>query len=539
MIERRMYPTEVYNLYHGPQYSRPSFYAGPFRSYSLPSRPAELGLAQLRQHQHHQQIINYQNHFQFQPVFSQPPAVMEYMQPEELEQFQKLSNEYQPEATGPLVSNKLPSSAITTEYAAADPIYQVKTAALPRTYSSYRTCRGDGRCGWRAIAFGYYESLLRTGDHNKFLQEEVRLKSLRNICKAAGFDLDILETFEDTALDLLRTTAATLYMPHAEATLVEAFNNEEIQNFVITYFRELTAAWVQTRPDNYAPFVLPMTVEEYCSTTIMAHTAEINEVGINALAEVLLKPAGFALEIIYLDLSEGTDANVHHFGPMSTSVATIRLLYRPGHYDVLYKAEDTVSAPTNVQASAPSTQFTNVPTYQAVPCQTTFPEHYIPDSVVDLPGMSLVNTHIPWSMGSFYDDLSSEVPLVPTLLHEQTPVESIPAAFSHAEDFDAFAPQQEVESGSIGPSSQSGLSSRLMAERDGGFRPSKHMYEKQLFRTPLVTHDVEFRTAQFKNSHHNRSHFQNANFQPEPWDPSTEYVTPSTRSTRRHGRMAH
>lgn len=50
---------------------------------------------------------------------------------------------------GPLVGERQSSAAITTEYANADPVYRIKTAALPGKYAYFRTCRGDGHCGWR------------------------------------------------------------------------------------------------------------------------------------------------------------------------------------------------------------------------------------------------------------------------------------------------------------------------------------------------------------------------------------------------------
>ena len=50
---------------------------------------------------------------------------------------------------GPLVGERQSSAAITSQYATADPVYQVKTAALPAKYAYFRTCRGDGHCGWR------------------------------------------------------------------------------------------------------------------------------------------------------------------------------------------------------------------------------------------------------------------------------------------------------------------------------------------------------------------------------------------------------
>ncbi|MBE7181865.1 MAG: hypothetical protein INR71_11785 [Terriglobus roseus] len=50
---------------------------------------------------------------------------------------------------GPLLGPRLDTNSIVAEYAGADPIYQVKTAALHQTYKYYRTCKGDGHCGWR------------------------------------------------------------------------------------------------------------------------------------------------------------------------------------------------------------------------------------------------------------------------------------------------------------------------------------------------------------------------------------------------------
>ena len=61
----------------------------------------------------------------------------------------------------------------------------------------------------------------------------------------------------------------------------------------------------------------------------MPHGSEINDIGITALTDVLFKPAGIQLEIIYLDRSVGEEANVHHYGTMVPTLSTIRLLYRP------------------------------------------------------------------------------------------------------------------------------------------------------------------------------------------------------------------
>lgn len=86
---------------------------------------------------------------------------------------------------------------------------------------------------------------------------------------------------------------------------------------------------MKTHPDDYAPFVLPHTIEEYVGSYIIAHGQEIDHPGIAAITDVLLKPANIALDVIYLDLSEGDEVNVHQFSTSTGSAQGISLLYRP------------------------------------------------------------------------------------------------------------------------------------------------------------------------------------------------------------------
>ncbi|KAK1030441.1 hypothetical protein LTR33_017096, partial [Friedmanniomyces endolithicus] len=219
----------------------------------------------------------------------------------EFAELQKLSNEYEPEVTGPLVSQREPSSNITTEYASADPVYQAKTAALPQKYSHYRMVRGDGRCGWRAIGFGYFEALIHLGDSNKFLEEETRLRSLSNVVNAAGFDSFIYEDFADEAFNLLREVANAMHTGNASEVLHNAFNDDMVQNYLITYFKTLTAAWMKTHAADYAPWLLDRTVDQYCDESVTTVGGEIDNVSMSGLKDVLLSPSGIALEILYLD----------------------------------------------------------------------------------------------------------------------------------------------------------------------------------------------------------------------------------------------
>ncbi|KAI7081307.1 hypothetical protein KC352_g41351, partial [Hortaea werneckii] len=183
--------------------------------------------------------------------------------------------------------------------------FEPEVTALPQKYSHYRTIRGDGRCGWRAIAYGYFETLIHLGDSNKFLEEEARLRSLSNVLNEAGYDALLYEDFADAMFDTLRKVHNALQTGDAETILHEDFNDEALQNYIITYLRTLTSAWMKTKQSEYSPWLLGQTVSQYCDASVMPIGAEIDNVSLSALKDVFLSKAGIALEVLYLDRTEG------------------------------------------------------------------------------------------------------------------------------------------------------------------------------------------------------------------------------------------
>jgi len=85
-----------------------------------------------------------------------------------------------------------------------------------------------------AVAFSYFETLLRIGDSHKFLEEETRLKSMRNILNDAGFQEHLYEDFAEDTIDLLHeTTNAT----DDGAALLQTFNDPNRSMSIITYLK--------------------------------------------------------------------------------------------------------------------------------------------------------------------------------------------------------------------------------------------------------------------------------------------------------------
>ena len=88
-------------------------------------------------------------------------------------------------------------------------------------------------------------------------------------------------------------------------------------------------------PDSYSGFLEGMDVNTYCTNTVEPPSVELDHLGLQALATSVINEAGFAIEVTYLDRSEGEEVNTHQLsvydaqGKVVEGAPTIRLLYRP------------------------------------------------------------------------------------------------------------------------------------------------------------------------------------------------------------------
>ena len=85
---------------------------------------------------------------------------------------------------------------------------------------------------------------------------------------------------------------------------------------------------MKLNPSRYEAF-LPMPLDQYCATRLETVKTEIDGVGLQGLVDGIIEGTGFAVEISYLDRSEGDEVTPHLLSPDRPSLATIRLLYRP------------------------------------------------------------------------------------------------------------------------------------------------------------------------------------------------------------------
>jgi ubiquitin thioesterase protein OTUB1 len=90
-----------------------------------------------------------------------------------------------------------------------------------------------------AIAFTYFEALLRLGDGQRFADEEGRLTSMANLLDNIGYHRDIWIDFADEAYELLRKLGSSVDAMDGTGPdiLLQAFNDQSTSMSIITYFK--------------------------------------------------------------------------------------------------------------------------------------------------------------------------------------------------------------------------------------------------------------------------------------------------------------
>ncbi|KFY82537.1 hypothetical protein V498_08550 [Pseudogymnoascus sp. VKM F-4517 (FW-2822)] len=356
----------------------------------------------------------------------------------------------------------------------------------------------------------------------------------------------MFEDIRGEVLSLLTDLAATIHLgPQSEASslILRRFNDEEIFSAIIYYFRLLASVLLKANSvteQDFNPGGLGVSI---CKDMLEPLNTEIENLGVTILIDVLMNPMSIAVEIIYRDRS-GTHVNSHLVRagddsgiPINPAGPIIRLLYRPGQYDILYKYTnasrslrqqkiiDSAPAASNIQINRAGI-FDRALDPSPM---TNFNSANLPGTV-DIPGLSIasLSNH---GFPSTYTPLSNYEPiLTPTYPFDtsvSTPNMQYVPHISAVSPHDSGTPivpaaALSVHSAPSRPQRTRNLQMKpfevLPSSSGNQFRHSKYEYNSD-WDDPSTQF---FQTSMFKNSHYNTAHYSNSNFQPEEWSPDDE-----------------
>lgn len=368
-----------------------------------------------------------------------------------------------------------------------------------------------------AIGFGFFETLVKSGSKARIEAERQRLEQLNSLIEnVGGFSPYVFQDFVDETMVLMQKLADLAgHTEQAMTELREAFNTPEISNSVMYHFRMLASSYLKGNRETYGAFVTTDTgVEGYCQEVLERHNVEIDHLGLSLLVNVLLKDAGFVLEVAYLDRSAGSQVNTYRFPEEANNRhhtelgPVIHLLYRPDHYDILYLPEPVDIQVHRVASFSQSYEIESSPmalhNFGAVDLQTL---SLIPGFGAQPPGLAPMLDTTPSPLTTYSPSPVSpwvSSPYVDTTI-QQAPPAPLPAPAP------APAPQTHPL-------------------RFSEYCQLPEYVDNNTWREQTL------QTTTFKNSHFNVAHYNNPNFQPEEYRPgSDDHDTPPRASGRKRG----
>ncbi|XP_059055542.1 ubiquitin thioesterase otubain-like [Achroia grisella] len=235
--------------------------------------------------------------------------------------------------TIPLVGDLEPLGSLEKEYN-EDPVYLLKVKDLASKYKNIRRTRPDGNCFFRAFSYAYLEHLL--ADKTEYEKFYEIAKNSKEILVALGFSQFTVEDFYETFMEVVQRVGeyaggSADSLDEIRAELHEKFNRQGHSDYIVVYLRLVTSGQLQTQHDFYQNFIEgPRTVTEFCRQEVEPMYKESDHIHIIALSNAL----NVGVRVKYMDRGVGSQVIAHDFPEGSKPL--VHLLYRPGHYDILY-----------------------------------------------------------------------------------------------------------------------------------------------------------------------------------------------------------
>lgn len=256
---------------------------------------------------------------------------------EEILKFERMIKDEQT-AHLPLVSDLLDFTSIEEEYGSGSlPIYQSKIAYLKKTCLNMRTVRKDGNCFYRAFAFRFCELIRQNYGMPWYDAVISKCAATKDLMLTMGYDMEILADFYEPFEEAV--------MKCEESELLGRFLTVHTSDTIVCYLRLVTAALLKRDRDIYEAFILDSypSMDGFISHCVEPSIkilklvcVESDQIHIVAMANVF----GVDIKVANLDTTSSEGINYHEISAMEPiqidNSPTISLLYRPGHYDVLY-----------------------------------------------------------------------------------------------------------------------------------------------------------------------------------------------------------
>eukprot|EP01017_Pseudomicrothorax_dubius_P012333 TRINITY_DN1500_c0_g1_i2.p1 TRINITY_DN1500_c0_g1~~TRINITY_DN1500_c0_g1_i2.p1 ORF type:complete len:170 (-),score=51.34 TRINITY_DN1500_c0_g1_i2:118-627(-) len=162
---------------------------------------------------------------------------------------------------------------------------------------------------------------------------EKRMKDSKEYLMKVGYEEIVLEDFLESVIEVIEKVKKSSI---TVSELIDLFCDKVRSDSLVMYARFLTGGYLKANAILYETFLDEgITIEDFCRMEVEPIDRECDQMQITALLNYVEIP----VEILYLDSSaKATEASLVRIPESADpSKVFVKLLYRPGHYDILYK----------------------------------------------------------------------------------------------------------------------------------------------------------------------------------------------------------
>jgi len=258
----------------------------------------------------------------------------------------------------PIVSEQRKLTSLLTEFKDhANFTRQMNALIASEHHSSYRQMRRDGNCFYRAFLLGLFETIENTRDLTLLTTVSEHVMTSLHRSLKFGFEQFTIEDFYYEFMDELQfyqrklesmRNGSVIYKAqdgHGN-TAIERLANPHHAQYLIFWARMLASLHMREHEEDFAPFIPQDSggFAAWLKSDVEAIKSEADHLQTVALCRAINVPVTiYCLE----NIEKGGPQKVNTIE--SSENSCFDLLFRPGHYDVLYR--NSVERKTDAQQS--------------------------------------------------------------------------------------------------------------------------------------------------------------------------------------------
>ena len=230
------------------------------------------------------------------------------------------------EETTPLVSELKPTTELLQEFEYSEYSESIKT--IVNKYENIRLIRRDGNCFYRAFLFRLFEEISISKNEKLYNNIKKIIEGTKDLTGRNGYDWIVIEDFYNVFINELNS-AYQIDFDNSIQFIDKLFTDKEKGNYLIVFVRLYIAAYLKENRILYESFIFDEAFDNWIQREVEAIDNECDQIQIMAIVN--------AFDVcVNIETLTPKSVDTMRFPEDSNKDILFNVLFRPGHYDILY-----------------------------------------------------------------------------------------------------------------------------------------------------------------------------------------------------------